>query len=529
MIIKIKFLSRIFSILPTKAVGTALIAFSVLFLAQTNWADEKIKETQINLLPEGVKEDAILVRISVVKMSNTLNSLLEDLGPISDEMELPVNNVNKRTLSAVINTLRAMQGLEKRGIKDRFHAMKLLVRNSFSSSSPATSSDFINFLLAANYLDIPDLLRPAAANVVDSMPAEKPEENAIIFKQYFGNFFGNILQELLAPKKLPNEEKLKAYLKEHRITQDLFPYLIDYFKFRADPTSLITKSEEIIVQKDPQALIVHENKIYVANAKSNNISVIDPNTGLELHKPIAVGEGPKAMIISDDKLYVANSESNNISVIDLKTDKVIGQPIVVGRRPCAMSVFSDKLFVANGTDNNISIIDLKTEQVLGEPLPASPWPSALTVFNNKLYVASLGLNNISVINLENNQAVGEPISVGLGPSALSVYGNKLLIANFAANDISVMDLMTDQVSAEPIIVGQSPAALSIFDHKLFAANFSSENVSVVDLKKNKTIGSPLAIGRNPSALIIFDKKLYVANKNNTVLVFDLKDFLYYSR
>ena len=57
------------------------------------------------------------------------------------------------------------------------------------------------------------------------------------------------------------------------------------------------------------------DRIYVANYGSNNVSVIDPTNTVVA--TIAVGNGPYTVAYSpsNDRIYVANSGSNNVSIL----------------------------------------------------------------------------------------------------------------------------------------------------------------------------------------------------------------------
>ena len=73
---------------------------------------------------------------------------------------------------------------------------------------------------------------------------------------------------------------------------------------------------------------------------------------------IAVGSNPRGVAYSpsNDRIYVANNGSNNVSVIN-STNTVV-DTIVVGNNPVgvAYSPSNDRIYVANYTSNNVSIL-----------------------------------------------------------------------------------------------------------------------------------------------------------------------------
>ncbi|MGA9149366.1 MAG: hypothetical protein WBZ36_02215 [Candidatus Nitrosopolaris sp.] len=70
------------------------------------------------------------------------------------------------------------------------------------------------------------------------------------------------------------------------------------------------ESPQIMVGKNPADIITSRvtNKIYVANADDNTVSVIDSDSGNT--KTIRVGLSPQSIAIDDvmDKIYVANTD-----------------------------------------------------------------------------------------------------------------------------------------------------------------------------------------------------------------------------
>jgi YVTN family beta-propeller protein len=98
------------------------------------------------------------------------------------------------------------------------------------------------------------------------------------------------------------------------------------------------------------------NKIYVANMRSNSVSVIDSNSGSM--KTIRVGVEPGPIAIDDiaNKVYVANIGSNSISVIDGYDDsKIKDIPVEDPTGLVYNGGVYDKIFVSNS--DSISVID----------------------------------------------------------------------------------------------------------------------------------------------------------------------------
>jgi YVTN family beta-propeller protein len=115
---------------------------------------------------------------------------------------------------------------------------------------------------------------------------------------------------------------------------------------------------------------------YVANDRSNNVSVIDTTTiPPAVVATVGVGAFPYGVAVTPDRkhVYVANNGSNNVSVIDTTTipPSVVGT-VTAGTAPVGVAVSPDGkyVYVANNVSNNISVIDTTTT-------PRPWWPRSL--------------------------------------------------------------------------------------------------------------------------------------------------------
>ena len=145
--------------------------------------------------------------------------------------------------------------------------------------------------------------------------------------------------------------------------------------------------------------------------REGTVSVFHPANG-SLLKEISVGLHPNDIISSADEnyIYVANANSDAVSVIDTKTDKV-SESISVrlgeeqnpywGDSPNGLGISSDgnTLFVANGMDNAAAVIDLgknastastSSESKIAGFIPTGAYPGAVCVYNDELlYVPNI--------------------------------------------------------------------------------------------------------------------------------------------
>jgi YVTN family beta-propeller protein len=101
------------------------------------------------------------------------------------------------------------------------------------------------------------------------------------------------------------------------------------------------KLAEIGVGHEPRCVAItpDDKKVYVTNAVSGTVSVVDANQR-SVVKTIAVGTEPTgcALTLDGAKLYVANLASDSVSVIDTASDSVVKTLATVGAKPRAIAV-----------------------------------------------------------------------------------------------------------------------------------------------------------------------------------------------
>jgi len=174
--------------------------------------------------------------------------------------------------------------------------------------------------------------------------------------------------------------RLVVYNATHDTVQDFLP----------------TGSQPRAVSLDAQ-----DGELYVANFGSDNVTVIQADTGSVI-KSIPVGSEPDAILFDadDGEVYVANNGSNNVSIIDARVNSVIGS-ITVGCGPTALADVSSDLgvFVVNGCSDNLTAINVTSNNVVSWiPVGSHPDSIAYAASNGRLYVANAGSDNVTVID-----------------------------------------------------------------------------------------------------------------------------------
>lgn len=271
--------------------------------------------------------------------------------------------------------------------------------------------------------------------------------------------------------------------------------------------------------KTPYAVAVNPvtNKIYVANADSNNVTMIDGAT--HSAAAVAVGTAPVAIAVNTatNKIYVANAGSGNVTVIDGATNGT--ETVQAGEGPFALAVneATNKIYVANVDSDDVTVIDGASNAATAVPAGEGPSAIAVNPVTNRIYAANLFGNNVTVID----GATGgtSAVSAGIAPSAVEVNpvtGN-IYVANDKSGSVTVIDGYDHTASTVTAGAGSSALALNPKTNKIYTVNYVAGTVTVIDGTNHAA--AAIASGKNPIAIAVNagTNKIYAANFNGGTL------------
>lgn len=149
-------------------------------------------------------------------------------------------------------------------------------------------------------------------------------------------------------------------------------------------------------------LLTPDNKkLYVSEWGGKSVVIIDPRNFTVL-KTIPVGDHPNKMALSKDgRLFVANANTDNISVINTNTDSIVETISILpykgaryGSTPNGLAISLDgkMLFVANADNNDVAVVDIShpgASKILGL-IPAGWYPTAVALSKDgkELFIAN---------------------------------------------------------------------------------------------------------------------------------------------
>ena len=264
--------------------------------------------------------------------------------------------------------------------------------------------------------------------------------------------------------------------------------------------------------------------LYVGNARSNNISVIDLAKNKAI-KNITVGSGTHDIKISDDQqtVYTTDIDSGTVSTVNTTSNRLIDQ-IETDIAVHGVAEFNDRLYVGDVYDGKVLVIKnntIKDEIKVGsgpEYIEARPPDGRI------LYVANLW-SPISVLDLGENRVI-KNIDSGITPHGLTFTkdGSRLLIVNMHSNTLSVIDSQKHEI-IKTIPVGKNPEYVKLSPDERFAyvTNLGEDSVSKIDLRSLEVINSKIPVGRGPHGIAFSadGDLVYVSNmRGNDISIID---------
>ena len=300
---------------------------------------------------------------------------------------------------------------------------------------------------------------------------------------------------------------------------------------------------------------------YIANALSDDVSVIDTKTNTAIGAPIPVGNLPWGVAVSPNgtRVYVTNINSGTVSVIDTRTNTAVAT-FPAGHNPYGVAVSPDgaRLYVANDNSaaSTITVINAET----GATIAAIPTgngngnsTAGVTVSpdGKKVYAVNLstGEDAVSVIDAATNAVVATISTPGKWnayqaaflPDGTKAYLSQTQVSSTAAPVLTVIDVATSTV-VDTIVLGNpggtlvdatdgvvvSPDGKRVYvvnDLLASGQSFIYSQVSVIDTATDAIVAA-IPINANASAGISITPdgtKLYVINTfANSVTVVDTR-------
>ncbi len=261
-------------------------------------------------------------------------------------------------------------------------------------------------------------------------------------------------------------------------------------------------------------------ELFVA-CPTGNLLVINGTTGALLAR-VVVGSRPVALLaqslVGSDQVYVANAGSNNISIVSTATDRVVGTLTVpVGAVPSGLALGPQgtSLYVTERGSNSVSVFNTLTRTQGGSiSVGTAPNGIAFDPFDGRLYVANSGSDTVSVIAPVTNTVVSV-VGVGDAPAGVAISGvnGEVYVSNTNSSSVSVISAVNGSVVAT-VAVGPNPRGLaySPSDQSIYVADEGGNSVSVIG--DNGVVTRTIQVGVKPLGVTTSPSGIYSINSGS---------------
>jgi len=252
----------------------------------------------------------------------------------------------------------------------------------------------------------------------------------------------------------------------------------------------------------PVALAVNSStgRIYVANAGSGNVSVIDGASSTVI-ATIPVGPSPRGIAVDPmvNRVYVANSGSNEVTVIDGESNEVVAN-LLVGKEPwdLATDPNTGRVFITNRSSDTVTAIDGRHNFVIGTVSVGDlPTEVAVNPDTGRVYVACNGSGHLAVVDAVSNLLIATlPLTSGSSIEAWDVAvdssSNRVYVVISAAEAgdadagaIAVIDATNNSLAASIAIPSPAEAlAVDSASGRIYAGSSSDDRMWVIDARTN---------------------------------------------
>ncbi|QHS53446.1 YncE family protein [Edaphobacter sp. 12200R-103] len=275
-----------------------------------------------------------------------------------------------------------------------------------------------------------------------------------------------------------------------------------------------------LINRDASVFSQETGRIYLVDTMHDALVAIAASGASQT---IKVGAGPVAVAINQKtaRVYVVNAASRSVSVVDAKTGDMIAS-VPTAARPYAIAVdeLSNRVYVSNTFSNMLTVIDGKTNRPKNLPVGSA---DAILVDSENRRVYLLGYESDTITEL--NPETGATTKLPAGAMHLwgmARAGQTLYVSHVQEKTIGAIDLQAHQVHTLP--AGSMPCAVVVDPDAgtLYVANYADGTVSVIEKggrsSRLKVSAWPQALSLDPGA-----HRLYVASpQKDTVTVIDTK-------
>ncbi|MFQ5670099.1 MAG: YncE family protein [Acidobacteriota bacterium] len=247
-------------------------------------------------------------------------------------------------------------------------------------------------------------------------------------------------------------------------------------------------------------------KVYVANAGSDSVSVIDTSTRQVLDQVhLDFGARPVDVAISRSgrRLYVVAAEAATLLVFDTSSLQELNE-VEVGLRPTRVVLSPDDrtVYVSNQLSNSVSILDartLRTEATV--PVESRPSDMAVDARQNRVYVGHLAADGVVILGANRTLERTLHFGAAIGALTLDDEGQRLYLSAPTMDRLLIGQARSESVTGFVPLPGPGRLALDPDGKKIYVLDPEGNRVQIVNRLLARKEGT-IPTGSHPYDLVL---------------------------
>ena len=215
-----------------------------------------------------------------------------------------------------------------------------------------------------------------------------------------------------------------------------------------------------------------------------------------------VGREPRALTAGGGSVWVADAKDETVSRIEPDQNRVVTVP--VGSDPAALAYGDGALWVAERGDSTVARISTASNKVTRR-IQSVNAPSALAVGDRSVWIGSAVDRTVTGVRADGSQVV---VHLGAPPSAIAVGAGAVWITSEETGTLFRVEPRTGTV-VRAIRVGNRPVAAVAGETGVWVVNRQDATVWRIDPATN-SVSDTITVARDPSAIALSASGAWVA-------------------
>ena len=251
--------------------------------------------------------------------------------------------------------------------------------------------------------------------------------------------------------------------------------------------------------------------VYAVNTGEDDVTVLNPQTGLEVGSPLPVGKSPAAVVVdpATNEVFVANSGSANLTVISGAQNEVLIGNVPVGTDPVALADDPQDglVFVANGGSSELSVVSTTSPLSSLSPVPLFYGPAAGVSYSPKTSnviatIPSAGYATLVHAPIPEPVITSDKVGKGVSTAVVSANGTEFVLGNSSGNNVVVLNASLGAIVDMKIVVGPNVTRLETdpVSGTVFCWTSTQRTLVGLNLTSNSAFGGTPSVDAMVSAL-----------------------------